>query len=718
MERAIGDMDPTSYAAAGQRASREVGKVFLPEGTQQRIKDNIGFIQTVLNPNRPTKIQPSAAIAGANAFVKSVDYETTYAVAAKVTGPERLTYGVDSGLPGGGWKATDMPETDTGYFIHFTQEGVDSFVHYGVVMGSKTQFVGIAAAGNSTGIVNVANFNGLTLAGHVIVAPVGGVTAGASYSLADQPAFCLCYQQPLIIPRLGAAGGIKVSPELDKNFSKCRMFAGRIDIYSSTIPTGNASLNGTFTTSAIADTRDIASNEVSNGVVNSYDITDLTQQSVSASDVLRGVPAVEGVVSLIGPDFPQDYTQPSQASTDTLHGEYQEIPITNFNASPWPTATIIDPPTNLPPPRQVATIWVSPWATRFCVSNGSAANGVYNSSSVVGMSDPAYHTYLYPGAINESGIFDVSLRCRWHMNASENNNDNSAQTRVSFTYIFAHIDDKNLVRYSMRSEVKSETKYMRDQMWTRNFTTSGGSYTDAFEPPTTFTCDLMRMRRPAGAKFIGCFISVTTGWIQAPDTSAANIGFQDMNIMVQARNVDQIGRVGPAHIIQYQKMAIGQNIEVKGEMLVQCVAQGDLASFTQSMVTEGRSTADLNVQGLLFSLFKSNQYVRRFYNRQIYQARIIPWVEELTADALIAQLEGTNGIGAAASAGLFSGLGQSLGGLAGPMGGAIGGALGGIGDALFGSSGQFGAAGQFGSQFSSAGQFGDFGSSGRIRQRY
>lgn len=716
MERSIGDMDPTSYAAAGQRASREIGKVFLPEGTQQRIKDNIGFIQTVLNPNRPTKIQPSAAIAGANAFVKVVDYETTYAVTSKVTAAQRLAFGVDV-HPTGVWLANDMPENDTGYFIHFTQEGVDAIYHYGVVMGSKTQFVGVSASTGATGIANVQNFNGLTLAGHCWVAPVGGTTAGASYSLADQPAFCLCYQQPLLIPRLGAAGGIKVSPELDKNFSRCRMYAGRIDIYSSTIPTGNASLNGTFTTSAIADTRDIASNEVS-GIINSYDVTDLQQQSVSASDVLKGVPAVEGIVSLIGPDFPQDYTQPSQASTDTLHGEFKEVQITNFNASPWPTATVVDPPTNLPPPRQVATIWVSPWATRFSVSNTSTANGNYNGSSVTGFNDPLYHNYVYPGAINETGIFDVSVRCRWHMNASENNNDNSAQTRVSFTYIFAHIDDRNLVRYSMRSEIKSETKYMRDQMWTRNFTTSGGSYTDALEPPSVFTCNAMRMRRPPGAKFIGCFISITSSWVQAPDVSAANIGFSDLNLMVQARNVDQIGRVGPAHIIQYQKMAIGQNIEVKGEMLVQCVAQGDLASFTQSMVTEGRSTADLNVQGLLFSLFKSNQYVRRFYNRQIYQARIIPWVEELTADALIAQLEGTNGMGAAASAGLFSGLGQSLGGLAGPMGGAIGGALGGIGDALFGSSGQFGAAGQFGSQFSSAGQFGDFGSSGRIRQRY
>lgn len=691
--------DLLAYEANRQRHNSEVAKhVGAAEGAEQRVKDNLGFVATIVDPLRSTLVQPSASVGGANSFPQVISYNTTYNVKTKVTPAARAALNVDKFID----IASDMPETQTGMFMHLPQEGVDAIYHMSPVMGSTSTFVGIAANGEAFGPANIQAANGLNIAGHIVAAPQG-VAPDTTFN----PAFVLQYKQPVWLPRAGLNNAVTVAPELDKKFSRCRLFTGIIQVYGSAIAAGAFQLTGTLNTSAIADTRDISSALLDSNEYTSYSSADLQQQCISQKDALQDVKMEDGIVSLVGPDFPQRYGAPTQFRTDTLAGEFARFKITNYPILP----INLNIPTVTEVPKPVCSVWISPVASNFWVANGNSGSVVIGDPN--GGVAPNYHNVIQTSPINETGTLDVQVKIQWSANASEVNNNNSARLRGSITYIWASIDNNNLVSYSLVSERFVDTRYLRDTMWTRHYTSVGGP---GLEPAFVYTADSSRMNRPQNAKLLGVYVSMCCNWGESSDNSPATINITSIDINVRARNVDSEGRVGPAHIIQYQDVAVGQNIQLNGKMGVQCVAQGDSASLVQPFISDGRSTADQAATSLVYILFKSNDMCARFYRRNWYMNHVLPWVRGIQQPEQLlvtSAPEGQGSVGSAmSSAGLLEGLGGALGGLAGSvlgmptLGAQAGSLLGSVGDSAFGTSGQFRGAYNSAGAFGASGQFG------------
>jgi len=664
-----------------------------------RLRDNLGFIQSVLNPMRPNLVQPTAGLHGMNTFLQNIKYNVTHVIKAKQTTASRAALAVDTNPGGNTLTLNDMPETDTGIILHLPQEGVDAIFHQGLVPGVPGGQVAVRKAQTAWGVQ--ASANGLNLQGHVFLQPA---PASATYANAVNPAWALEYNGPLFLPKIGDGAVIKVSPGLEKDFSRTRLTQGRFDVYGSTIAAGQFELSGTLSTTAVADTRDLVKSADGAGV-QAYDIADMEQQAMSSKDALTNIPVTEGVVSLVGPDFAYEFSAPAQRLTDTIDGELAKFEVTSFRNPILIDAT---PATNnTQPPLQVFTSWVTPHRTRFWMQHGAEGTATVPPST--------WYNVFETKAINETGSLDIQLEIRWTCHddsATTTLSNDSGQLSATFTHIYACIDANNLVRYNVKSEVRKDFKTFKEESWARTWTANSAVPAATAEPQTPpWVCMVEpRLTRNSynsgdGGKYLGTFISVTYNHVSlGTPTQALIVNLLSSPILtVRARNIDKHGRRGPAHIVRYDNVSVGQTLQLQGKLAVQCVAQGDLATFLQAQMAQGNSSADDYALELLHVLYNCDPRIRRFYTKKYYEEEVIPWVDSLRPDTLLwGTTNGQEKVTTAMEAsGLFSGLGNMVGGIVGgPIGGALGGGLGNIADAaIFGASGCYDkqqAAGMFG----------------------
>jgi hypothetical protein len=685
-------------------------------------RSSITLLRTMMDPTSgKTEMVPDVDGSSAASFAANVDYSLTFNVQAAPTLPQIGT-GPAGNVP---TSASDFAPFSTGLYMAFPSMSVDSVYHMGIVPGGPNTIYNIPA--NQALQYATNNLRGFDFRGKYVGQP--------SYNGAPPdvlPRQQISYYGDVVLPRVGAGNGIQIAPDLAENYSMVRAFAGKMAISSSTISGTNFNLAGTLSSAVISDTRDIAAVKGANGIYRAFPVASLAQQSVTRGDVLRASSIYDGAVDLIGPDYSRVWTQPNVAATDRLDAEYRIMPCTHpYRLTLSQTATAAWSFV-----QDVAQTWITPTKTSVFVADGTSA----------GLNQPINWGVMETPSINEDGVLDIDVDltiCVRHNSAiGANQSEANLEYKFffNFCHVFAYIGNDGFVQYNIVAE--NET-HLQSSIETYKYSVQWGTAFDSSQPVMRVSKKARpRMLRngfatPTGGKYLGTLVSTSYQLINIgglPGATIFTVDTSNLVYRVRARSVDAPGRIGPCHLIRYDDVAVGQQIQMQGMAIVQGVPLGNLAPFVQKQ-TGLMSVPDSSFSKFIDVLWGRAPMFRRITTLKNYIDHVLPYIRDLSADGIMDVLneldpaEKTIAVEAGKSAGFFSNLLGSVGNAIVPgLGGAIGAGLGGVGDHLLGTgSGQFGygeAAGapQFGAaagapQFGAAGgQFG-YGSAAGRRQR-
>lgn len=590
----------------------------------------VPLLSAMMNPNETkTDVAPDIGVTGANAFIAPVTTSLTYQVFAE---PGSRTSDL---LP----FYTDTVPYQTGMYISFPQESIESTYHYGFVRGGSQFLVGYAGYAFYP---NQAIARGLDVRKHYVGERQNGGVTPASQT--EYNAFGLTYEWELGLPRVGTNNGFQIEPDLAPNYSKLRAYASQMTISSSTISGSNFNLAGTLSSGVIADTRDIAQIKGTNGAARAFPQAALYQQSVTRGDDLRAVTVAKGAVDLMGPDYPRSWTSPDQDGTDTISAEWKNFQLTGRVGPTTPVftgnmSTLITGAGLV----NVQQCWITPWKTDFWVSDTSNPGNA-----------PSQHKVVYTPedlglGLHESGIFDIDAYVQASLITAAPADQLTlyeADVFANFIHVFARIEADGLVHYSMKSEVQKNTIRSLDawhRVVTGKSTAGAASGTTASATDVNFGRHCFRSRprmmrsgmaTADGGKYLGTLLNISVGGIYAPGNNVFSIYFGDTEVKVRARNVDAPGRVGPAHIIRYDGVSIDQQMQFQGTTLIQGVAQGRLAPFV-STTPQAITIPDSLFSKFIDILWARSPHFKRICTLQEYDQKIRPFFNNLTAAKLM-----------------------------------------------------------------------------------
>lgn len=661
------------------------------------------YLKVVMAPDQANvsgEMAPDIGASSNSSFPSTVDFSLSYIVQATPVLPA---------MPVAfGFTYNDAISFQSGVYLSYPTVSVNSRYHMGIVKGGT--FIRQAAnAGATNSVLRGLDFR------QVITAPTlngGGIT------VADQvtPAFNLSYNSDLVLPRIGSGQGFSISPELSLNYSKVREYAGKMTIQSSTVQGSSLQLSGTFSTAVIADTRDICQISNANGITGAYPAAVLSTQSVNRGDVLKNSPVLDGVVDLVGCDYPRHWNAPDVNKTDTLDAEW-------FNAlltARGPISTTGAGIANDVAPTQFVSAWFTPWDTDCWVAWTDLPNPGSGGSD---LAKPTIYQRIKTQPINEDGALDLIFRFKqraWNDTAASGDNDNiDFQISGSVVHVFGRIQADGLTNYTTVTEGFASITNSLDSNF--NYGPYGTTAVAARDNPNgiarqfEFVSRLNRESFDKEGKYVGSYLSGRQAFrvnnAPAPAGNTWIFEVYDMKVTVRARNIDADGRIGPAHVVRYDDVSVGQTIQFQGVSLLQGVALGKLQPFVQK-ATGSSFIPDDSLNRILDNLFTTSDYFKRIQTLTYYNTVTMPWLRDAKTEDIAAEIGKSGEVSAnttmmsGAAAGLFGGLGSMF----GPLGSLAGGAL----DRLTGtSSGAYGdAAGMFGRDGQAAGMFGPGGAAG------
>ncbi len=664
-------------------------------------------------------------------FIKTIDYQGNHIVVA----PD-----ADSAI---GTKGSGR-----GMLLWLVGRGVDSVTHMGFVSKGYT-IAGFAGPPGAPLYVLPDQVPwGLCAKTWAPIDPTTGLPLPYNYNVTTNgnqgP---LTFLQELALPYIDGVDAVKISPELDVNFSSTRMFSGLLQLTSDTTPIGVTTTNGVFSMGSLADTRDICQSQDG-----AFTAVNLVQSSVTAREGIKQINHKDGAVTLMGPDIPQAYTLPNKDNASSVDGSHTcpiVLPAKTWDLQLSEGATRLRLADFFQRPNIASQTWVSPWRTE--IKQFSTATGAPTITNLT----PATSSDL--GAIAENGVLNATVACeiQWTDNRlvfqdGGGNGSNKYSVKMdlflSATHYFCGLSsDGNIVTKTMRdskyigsrwSNVTGETyPALRTAGFDCNPNAPQGGQKFSFD---TRSCKCESLAE--GGKYIGTMFEVVSvgrqvaqeegssfqEWFLLPAgnppvatiDATNNPGLQfthQLTITAIAPEINIPGEVGPARVIRYDNLEEKQSLRINGLANVQCVPQGNLAPFTQDAAANANEIMQLNALPFLSELYDGAEMpLKRNWNGLQYSRLIDEYFQSFTMERVADLLEVNPKLAeAAGAAGFFSDLGR-LGGKAlgsliggsegGAIGSAIGQQLGGLGDQHLnlGAGGEFGAMAQFGG----AGQFG------------
>lgn len=656
-----------------------------------RSYDNISFIQQTIAPNDndtrpPPFLHPSA-------LFKQVTLNLSFQTVAPPANP--LT-----------------PDLSTGLILFFPKDGVGSISHMGIVPKGhqvpSAQFFQSTLSSDADSTGGASNW----------------ILPAFQWGYTQNP---LTYTRALALPRLETGYTISADPDLSEQFSRSRQYGAWIEINSSTISTGSTTLNGICSAAVVSDTRDICQNNAGDDC---YAVVNMVQAARVTKEYVKNVDIRDGVVTVQGPDIPDDYSAPNAGVVDRVHGGWQSLMSDQVFQNPFVPNNSGGALSDTG--RALFMAFISPWGVQCNEQNNGAgypANGFHPGPTVA-----------IP-AIDEFGIVDVSIDtvARIPSYDTATGSTDVVTFQLVCEWVFAGITDSKAGTIGYQSIRVSKSVI--------------GTVADFYTPvinanPLPYACSALWGKQlggelscasqyysQGGYRTFGKMVGVRVG-IQFFDPSPVTGQVQPLvpqilmfDLSVRARQIDVIGKVGPCHIIRYDDVGAGQNIEISGGLNTESVAKSNLAPFVQHSITGANYGADMNIMPLLYALYNSRPDVSPFkcsWARSAWYEFQATTVKQLSISDIEDMGAKSKSIASASqAAGVFSGLGSVLGQHLGNMVGhpRAGNALGSIAGSMLDSFQGSGAAGQFGSgamgQFGSdaAGQFGSNSFSGMVRQR-
>lgn len=572
-----------------------------------------------------------------------------------------------------GTATTEKIPTSSGMILWMPNRGAGSMWHMGFVSAGVT----VPGNGIRGWYSSTADFQ-------------GAVPPGSLF-----PDTVLRYDSPLAIPYNGTITSdlIKISPDLELSFSQVRVYSGDLRVICDTVPIGNLALNGYFSAGCFSDTRDVC--QVADGAgnpSNCFAPGDLVQLSITTKEGLKEVPAMKGVVSLVGSDIQPFYSPPNADYTDSVNAGWVTYNGLAGGYSPILNALVSNSQ------YCISRNWISPWNT-----------SIQNTGTTVCI--PAYNN-INATPINIAGVLDFKVHLICSVNNSANSNGCNQKYRVRFAHYFVSCTSNTgntATAYGVNYVRKWEEYdyHVLDGDWC----TQG---TSTFVPPTFGGARRISVESnprmyqqgltSAGVSgmYLGTQIEVWAmnhSQVSSNHVSFGKIGAYE--IQVRARNLYGLGEIGPARVIRWDAMSNGQQIKVDGCINAQCIPEGAIAPFVQTAAMYSDTATNLNAITTLAELYNGESPFRRNWTGESYDEFMRTVFPNFSLKSLVdGQPKLKNMAMAAVPWGLLANVGRFA---AHNIGQGALQTLGSIGMANAMSSGQFGrSAGEFGR---SAGEF-------------
>jgi len=587
----------------------------------------VPLLKSMMVPSEyQSEIAPDAGISGVNAFIHNIKCSFTYDVK-----PDPV-----AGAEGAQAKWNDFASFTSGMYLSLPQESHESLWHMGFVKPGAEFSV---LAGGYAFFPVEATRRGFDIRAHYFGPYIAGSTSTCSFF----PDYKLTYNGELALPRIGTNVGITYATSVSNNYSKVRAFAADFKMSSTTISGTNFNMSGTFHSAVISDTRYISQVSVDvSAARNAYPPAMLLAQSVTKPDDLDNSEIMKGAIDIMGPDYPREWCSVDVDATDTLNSQWQTFQYVIPSGTPIVNQLQASQAISLGP-RNVAQLWVTSTDTSFYISNSSApvSNGA-----------PANWQRFYYGAINEDGILDIDVSLRASLASSSAVMLSPCQYDyvANFIHVFAYIDETGYVRYNMASEtqkvgITALESYAQLSQFNNGLSPPAlmTGTTQIPNMPASIVKSRPRMQRNGmsvntGGKYLGTLVTLSMLFnSQEVPTDQVSVYAYSSSIRVRARNVDAPGRVGPAHIIRYDGLGVGQQMSFAGTTWLQGIALGQLAPFINSNGTA------LTVPDNIFSKFVellwaySPKY-RRIMTLSDYNQFVKPYFRDLTLKELVSSI--------------------------------------------------------------------------------
>ena len=551
----------------------------------------------------------------------------------------------------------------SGMFLWLPIEAYNSLWHFGFVPSGYTEIGDIPQNGFISGSDNTY---------------ANGINTGIR---------TLVYDQELAVPYGVTAQNytVRFSPGLARDYRSVRAYNGGLQFSSTTVSLGANTLGGRLNASVIPDTVDIAQKSGE-----AYSTVEIITASVLSKEKAISVGAQDGIRMNIGDDIREMYQEPNAfAVNDTLGPEaliYQET--YPFGTPLSYVATIAGIAGNNNPVSVDGLLdcfWISPRATTVPVSSMYTASSIITTNSTLFSSTwvpTKANLTLTSGNVSQIGESDwLDIQLRYYLNA----NVTSAALRnphvllqCKFHHCFVSID-------SAKNGTLAYRWFAESRQW-QFPSTNGGPANDDYQV-ATFTCrgnlqtglnsmseSIIGAKLPApsgtaaGAlgnvgKYLGTFVTVNVAvrcgaWsdeLSVIGNQSVNFAISQKEVYAQAHDGDSRGTRGPAHILRYDDLSVGQNISISGQINLQAVAQANLQQLTKAGSSVLRSPIKQDFLSMVHTLYttESIKDFKAVYPLVDYN-RLKRWMPEMTysmfARRLMLEVDANHPVAVAAAA--------------------------------------------------------------------
>lgn len=559
----------------------------------------------------------------------------------------------------------------SGMFLWLPVEAYNALWHFGFVPAGYTEIGDVTTNGFVTGSANSYINNNQT-----------GIRA-------------LTFDQELAVPYGVTAQNytIRFSPGLARDYRSVRAFNGGLQFSSTTVSLGANTLGGRLNASVVPDTVDIAQK-----AGEAFSSVEINTAAVLSKEKVISVGAQEGIRMNIGDDVRQVFQEPNTyAVNDTLGPEalvFQEsypfgTPLSyvatiagiNGNNNEWGLDGLLD------------CFWISPRATTVPLSE------MYNASSIITNNCTLVSSTWTPtkanltkttGVVSQIGESDwLDIQLRYYLNANVSSTLFQAPFilfTAKFNHCFASID-------SARNGTLSYRWYPESKQWLMPAASSGPANDDfqvaTFTSRSNLQTGLNSMSESvigakvptatntysAGAlgnvgKYIGTFVTVNaclrstllSDGLAVLGNQSINFAVSQKEVYAQAHDGNNRGTRGPAHILRYDDLSVGQNISISGQINLQAVAQANLQQLYKAGSSVLRSPIKQDFLSIVHTLY-TTESIKDFkcvYPLSEYN-RLCKWMPDLSysmfARRLMLQVDANHPVAvAAATAGMMDDL--------------------------------------------------------------
>lgn len=496
------------------------------------------------------------------------------------------------------------------------------------------------------------------------------------------------FDQELALPYSNESGlQVQISPDLSKDFSVVRTYAGMINLLSDSVPIGNTALTGRFAGGTINDIRDIQQT-----TTGAFPEAALQQQTVTAKDGIKGIGVSEGIVAILGPDLNPTFSAPTAWSTRYYgQADIEKIAFNGYNKldnPPIPNNAWVLP---------FGSVFLSPIEGFNCVTPFRGDTYNLKMGQLPNASRVRIHSAFPPVAVYNGGAGRIMVNVSYYA-----------------VHYFAHVDANGMVVIS--NDVPPQNAFKAQ--FAANITVqpraalhAGGSFLQEVEVgnnstipscSVTFDVDLVSNDKT----YVGSLVFALSCDIDPPGGAATSYYTYPTELPwtfnIEALDLYNSGQLGPTRVLRWDNVSPGQEMKLDGVLLAQCVPEGQIAPFVSPTAQMQQVALHLNVFPWMNAVYNGTGPLRRIWPGREYVRMVNLLRDTGVIDGTKIAPEDEN---AGQAAGLFANLGSYAGHSIGTM---VDDAAHGIFGSLGLASGQFGSAsGQFGGEAAGSYMYGD-----------